>query len=72
MTGSSHTEFSGPAGVVNTGSGHTYVTYAAENLLKTPPMARRRVAESQLHRLQQQFSRPVHINLAYDVLESRN
>ncbi|MEU5997597.1 hypothetical protein ABZ837_07200 [Streptomyces sp. NPDC047197] len=72
MSGSSHTEFSGPTRAVNTGPGDMYVTFTAENLLKTPPAARRRVAESQLRHLQQQFSRPVHISAAYDVLESRN
>ncbi|MGY0487780.1 hypothetical protein [Streptomyces sp. WG-D5] len=51
-----------------------HVTIAASNipLLNTPPAARRRVAEIQLRRLQQQFARPVHINSAYAVLESRN
>ncbi|MEV0256709.1 hypothetical protein AB0H82_20930 [Streptomyces sp. NPDC050732] len=48
-----------------------YVTLTSENLLKAPPTARRRVAESQLRHLQQQFARPAHFNSAYDVLESR-
>ncbi|MEU7577796.1 hypothetical protein AB0B50_09375 [Streptomyces sp. NPDC041068] len=72
MSGDSRTEFSGPAGVVNSGSGNTYVSFTADNLLKTPPTARRRVAESQLRHLQRQFARPPHINSAYDVLESRS
>ncbi|MGW5863655.1 hypothetical protein ACWFRJ_15955 [Streptomyces sp. NPDC055239] len=78
MSGDSRTDFSGPAHAVNSGSGNMNITFTnpaespAENLLESQPTARRRVAESQLRHLQQQFSRPAHINSAYDVLESRN